>query len=169
MTREEAIKARSDFKKSLSGKTEAELNTMLEGIIEESKALDAEVGNLIYDINAEGQEEAFTAIKYFVNKQKVRWDYTIGLIELYEFFDKEQKTITFAALDTILRMLGSLEFDGYYEWKKVKLVNDYFANVAQSYRETTEKIYDIAERYQAVEGQLKMFQPVESETPVKAE
>ena len=158
MTREEATKARSDFKKSLSGKTEAELNTMLEGIIEESKALDAEVGNLIYDINAEGQEEAFTAIKYFVNKQKVRWDYTLGLIELYEYFDKAQTEMTFAMLDTVLRMLGQLEFDGYVEWKKVAAVNTYFTPIAAEYRKTTEKIYDIAERFQAIDGQLKLHE-----------
>jgi hypothetical protein len=58
----------------------------------------------------------------------------------------------------VLRMLGSLEFEGYDEWKRVVLVNSYFTNIAKSYRETTEKIYDIAERHQAVENQIKLFE-----------
>lgn len=158
MTREETIKARSEFKKSLTVKTHDELKEMLDAITKESMDLDKEVSGLTYTLNADGQDEAFTAIKYFINKQKIRWDYALGMIELYEYFDKTQETITFAMLDTVLRMLGQLEFDGYYEWKQVSRVNTYFTPVAASYRETTEKIYDIAERYQAVDGQLKMYE-----------
>lgn len=165
MTREEAIKARSDFKKSLAAKTEAELNEMMEKIIEESKELDKTVSALEYDLNRDSQAETFEAIRYYINKQKVRWDYVTGLKELYNWFDVEQTKISFATLDTVLRLLGSLEFEGICEWDKVSKINDYFAPAAKSYREVTEKIYDIAERYQAVEGQLKMFQPVETTEP----
>jgi hypothetical protein len=67
-------------------------------------------------------------------------------------------------LDTVLRLLGSLEFTGYDEWKKVSLVNDYFTSVAQDYRDLTDEIYNIGERYAAVDGQLKMFETVDTES-----
>ena len=158
MTREEAIKARSEFNKSLTTKTKEELQTMLDAVTEESKELDKEVSALVYTLPEDGQEEAFTAIQYFINKQKVRWDYTLGLIELYEYFNDTQKEMTFAMLDTVLRMLGQLEFDGYSEWKQVARVNTYFTPIAAEYRKTTEKIYDIAERFQAIDGQLKLYE-----------
>lgn len=158
MTREEAIKARSEFNKSLTTKTKEELQVMLDAVTEESKELDKEVSALVYTLPEADQKVAFEAIQYFINKQKVRWDYTLGLIELYEYFDKAQTEMTFAMLDTVLRMLGQLEFDGYVEWKKVATVNTYFTPIASEYRKTTEKIYDIAERFQAIDGQLKLHE-----------
>ena len=110
--------------------------------------------------------DAFEAIKYFLNTQKVKWNYALGIITIYEYFDQAQKNITFAMLDTVLRLLGSLEFTGYDEWKKVSLVNDYFTSVAQDYRDLTDEIYNIGERYAAVDGQLKMFETV-TDAPVE--
>ena len=158
MTREEAIKARSEFNKSLTTKTKEELQAMLDVVTAESKELDKEVSALVYTLPEADQKVPFEAIQYFINKQKVRWDYTLGLIELYEYFDKAQTEMTFAMLDTVLRMLGQLEFDGYVEWKKVAAVNAYFTPIAAEYRKTTEKIYDIAERFQAMDGQLKLHE-----------
>ena len=164
MTPEERIKAFSEFKKSLADMTEDQLNTLINEITDESRKLDEKVSSIEYDIPAKGQKDAFDAIKYFLNKQKVQWNYALGLVNIYEFFDGSQKKITFAMLDTILRMLGSLEYEGYDEWKKVVSINDYFTPAATEYREVTDSIYDIAERYQAVEGQLKLLQPVVDET-----
>ena len=165
MTPEERVKARTEFKQTLTNKTEEELRALIEEITNESRDLDQEVSGLEYDIPTKGQKDAFDSIKYFLDKQKVQWNYALGLVNIYEFFDGSQKKITFAMLDTILRMLGSLEYVGYAEWKKVVDINDYFTPVAEQYRDVTDKIYDIAERYQMVEGQLKMFepQPVENE------
>lgn len=169
MTIEERVKARSEFKKTLVNKTEEELQTLLNDIIEESKELDKEVADVKYNLDSNGQTGAFEAIRYFLNKQEVQWNYTLGIIELYEFFNIKQNTINFATLDTVLRMLGSLKFTGYDEWKKVEQVNTYFRTAADSYKDITDRIYDIAERYQAVEGQLKMHQPVETDEDTQAE
>jgi hypothetical protein len=163
MTPEERIKELSDFKKSLTEMTEEQLNELAAKLIEESKALDERVSQTEYALPTKGQKDAFEAIKYFLNTQKVKWNYALGIITIYEYFDQAQKTITFAMLDTVLRLLGSLEFTGYDEWKKVSLVNDYFTPVAQDYRDLTDEIYNIGERYAAVDGQLKMFAPVDAE------
>lgn len=163
MTPEERIKELSDFKKSLTEMTEEQLRELAAKLVEESKELDGRVSQTEYTLPSKGQKDAFEAIKYFLNTQKVKWNYALGIITIYEYFDQAQKTITFAMLDTVLRLLGSLEFTGYDEWKKVSLVNDYFTPVAQDYRDLTDEIYNIGERYAAVDGQLKMFAPVDPE------
>jgi hypothetical protein len=163
MTPEERIKAQSEFKKSLSDMTEEQLRELATKLIEESKALDESVSKTEYKLPTKGQKDAFEAIKYFLNTQKVKWNYALGIITIYEYFDQAQKTVTFAMLDTVLRLLGSLEYTGYDEWKKVSLVNDYFTPVATDYRDLTDKIYELGERYAAVDGQLKMFAPVDPE------
>lgn len=164
MTPEERIKAQSDFKKSLTEMTEEQLRELAAKLVEESKELDGRVSQTEYTLPAKGQKDAFEAIKYFLNTQKVKWNYALGIITIYEYFDQAQKNITFAMLDTVLRLLGSLEFTGYDEWKKVSLVNDYFTPVAQDYRNLTDEIYNIGERYAAVDGQLKMFETVDTES-----
>ena len=164
MTPEERIKELSDFKKSLVEMTEEQLRDLAAKLIEESKELDARVSQTEYKLATKGQKDAFEAIKYFLNTQKVKWNYALGIITIYEYFDQAQKSITFAMLDTVLRLLGSLEFTGYDEWKKVSLVNDYFTPVAQDYRDLTDEIYNIGERYAAVDGQLKMFETVDTES-----
>ena len=164
MTPEERIKELSDFKKSLVEMTEEQLRDLAAKLIEESKELDARVSQTEYKLATKGQKDAFEAIKYFLNTQKVKWNYALGIITIYEYFDQAQKNITFAMLDTVLRLLGSLEFTGYDEWKKVSLVNDYFTPVAQDYRDLTDEIYNIGERYAAVDGQLKMFETVDTES-----
>ena len=161
MTPEERIKAFSEFKKSLADMTEEQLNTLINDITDESRQLDEKVSGIEYDIPAKGQKDAFDAIKYFLDMQKVKWNYALGIITLYEYFDQTQKTITFAMLDTVLRLLGSLEYTGYAEWKKVSLVNEYFTPVATDYRDLTDKIYELGERYAVVDGQLKLFENVE--------
>lgn len=160
MTPEERVKARSEFKASLTNMTKEELEALAAKLTEESKETDSKVANLNYTLENKGQKEAWNAIQSFLDKQSVKWNYALGLITLYDFFDKSQKQISFAMLDTILRLLGSLEYTGYAEWKMVTTINDYFTPIAADYRDVTDQIYDVAERYALVDSQLKMFETV---------
>lgn len=160
MTPEERVKARSEFKASLTNMTKEELEALAAKLTEESKETDSKVANLNYTLENKGQKEAWNAIREFLDKQSVKWNYALGLITLYEFFDKSQKKISFAMLDTVLRLLGSLEYTGYTEWKMVTTINDYFTPIATDYRDVTDQIYDVAERYALVDSQLKMFEAV---------
>ena len=166
MTPEERVKARSEFKASLANMTKDELDALAAKLTEESKETDTKVANLNYTLENKGQKAAWDAIKTFLDKQSVKWNYALGLITLYEFFDKSQKEISFAMLDTILRLLGSLEYTGYAEWKMVTTINDYFPPIAADYRDVTDQIYDVAERYALVDSQLKMFETV-TDAPVE--
>ena len=160
MTPEERVKARSEFKASLANMTKEELEALAAKLTEESKATDSKVANLKYALENKGQKTAWDAIKTFLDKQSVKWNYALGLITLYEFFDKPQKEISFAMLDTVLRLLGSIEYTGYTEWKLVTTINDYFTPISVDFRDVTDEIYDVAERYALVDSQLKMFETV---------
>ena len=160
MTPEERVKARSEFKASLANMTKEELEALAAKLTEESKETDSKVANLKYALETKGQKAAWDAIKTFLNKQAVKWNYALGLITLYEFFDKPQKEISFAMLDTVLRLLGSIEYTGYTEWKLVTTINDYFTPISVDFRDVTDEIYDVAERYALVDSQLKMFETV---------
>ena len=142
MTPEERVKARGEFKASLANMTKEELEALAAKLTEESKETDSKVANLNYTLENKGQKAAWDAIKTFLDKQSVKWNYALGLITLYEFFDKAQKEISFAMLDTVLRLLGSLEYTGYAEWKMVTTINDYFTPIAADYRDVTDEIYD---------------------------
>ena len=67
--------------------------------------------------------------------------------------------------DTVLRLLGSLDYTGYTEWKMVTTINDYFTPIAADYRNVTDEIYDVAERYALVDNQIKMFETVPDTAP----
>ena len=171
MTPEERVKARSEFKASLANMTKEELEALATKLTEESKETDSKVANLNYKLEKKGQEAAWDAIKTFLDRQAVKWNYALGLITLYEFFDKPQKEISFAMLDTVLRLLGSIEYTGYTEWKLVTTINDYFTPISVDFRDVTDEIYDVAERYALVDSQLKMFETVPetvTETGVEA-
>ena len=171
MTPEERIKARGEFKASLTNMTKEELEALAKKLTEESKETDSKVANLKYALENKGQKAAWDAIKTFLDKQSVKWNYALGLITLYEFFDKPQKEISFAMLDTVLRLLGSIEYTGYTEWKLVTTINDYFTPISVDFRDVTDEIYDVAERYALVDSQLKMFETVPetvTETGVEA-
>ena len=160
MTQEEKVKARSEFKASLANMTKEELEGLATKHTEESEETESKVANLKYALENKGQKAAWDAIKTFLDKQSVKWNYALGLITLYEFFDKPQKEISFAMLDTVLRLLGSIEYTGYTEWKLVTTINDYFTPISVDFRDVTDEIYDVAERYALVDSQLKMFETV---------
>ena len=89
------------------------------------------------------------------------------MISIYEFFDSKQKTIEYALLDTVLRMLGQFEYTGIEEWKNVKAINEYFSPIAVKYAEIGERIYLYADKYAAVDGQLQLFNTAPSEEVAK--
>lgn len=169
MTAEERIKEKSEFKKKLQTMSKEALKELEQSLLEQSKELDEKVAKTEFKLPKKDQKECFDNIKYFLNMQKVKWNYALGMITLYEFFDKEQKTVSYALLDTVLRTLGSLDFDGYEQWKKVVNINNYFTPIAEEYRNITDDIYDVAERYSEVDKTLELFEKAATENTSTSE
>ena len=124
------------------------------------------------NINLDSKTVLITEREEFLNQQgfefcneTVQWQYTLGLVGLYDFWNPEKKSkkIPYAQLDAILRTLGQMQFTGYTEWAAVVAINKYFEPLHNAYVDATEKTYDIASKHQAVMQKMEEIQKGEVE------
>ena len=150
-----------DFKKSLEGKTVEELKNIEADVIKECEAIDKEVTETEFEMPTENYVEVAKAVKFFLNKQTVQWQYTLGMVAMYDFWaDECPKTIPYAQLDSVLRTIGSLQFTGYEEWAMVVVINKYFEPLREAYTKVTQKIYDAATKHNTVMEALGLNEPL---------
>ena len=149
---EEKQKMLKDYEASVEGKTLEELEKIESELIAEADDNDQQVSKLEFDLPKENYKAVAEGIRMLLNKQTVQWQYTLGLVGLYDFWNPEKKSkkIPFAQLDAILRTLGQMQFTGYTEWAAVVAINKYFEPLHNAYVEATEKTYDIASKHQIV-------------------
>jgi hypothetical protein len=153
-----------DFKKSLEGKTVEELKKIEQDVIAECEKIDDEVSKTEFDMPQENYSEVAEAVKHFLNEQTVQWQYTLGMIAMYDFWTDEcPKTIPYAQLDSILRTIGSLQFKGYENWCRVVVINKYFEPLREKYVELTQKVYDAASKHQVVMEALGLCTPLQEQ------
>ena len=149
---EEKQKMLKDFEESVKGKTLEELEKLESQLIAQADENDQKVSKLEFDLPKDNYKVVAEAIRMLLNKQTVQWQYTLGLVGLYDFWNPEKKAdkIPFAQLDAILRTLGQMQFTGYAEWVAVIAINKYFEPLHNDYVDATEATYDIASKHQIV-------------------
>jgi hypothetical protein len=151
-----------NFKASLEGKSLEELKAIEQEIIVEADVVNKEIVDTVFDLPAENYAEVAEAIRYFLNKQQVQWQYTLGMVGMYDFWAEEKPdTIPFPQLDSVLRALGGMQFTGYSEWARVIAINKYFEPLREKYSEITKKAYDVADKHQLVMEALKLNEQIE--------
>lgn len=162
MTQVERQKELNEFEKTLIGLSLEELEAIEAKIVAEADEIDEKVSKEEYKLEKENYKEVATAIRMFLDKQTVEWQYTLGMVGMYDFWDPDKKpeTIPYPQLDSILRTLGTLRFTGYKEWAAVIVINKYFEPLHQNYQDATEKIYMVAAKHNAVLDQMKKVQPI---------
>ena len=154
------------FTKSLEKKTLEELEKLEAEIIAEADKNGEELGKKEFDLPEENYETVANAIRMFLNKQSVQWQYTLGMVSMYDFWDpaKRSAKIPYPHLDSILRTLGGMQFCGYEEWAAVVAVNKFFEPLQKAYMEATQETYDIASRHDAVIRAIEMKTPIGENT-----
>ena len=151
-----------DFKKSLEGKSVEELKKIEAEVIKECEKVDDEVAKTEFDMPTENYSEVSKAIKYFLNKQTVQWQYTLGMVAMYDFWaEKRPEKIPYAQLDSVLRTIGSLQFTGYDEWAMVVVINKYFEPLQEQYTVVTQRVYDAASKHNIVMNMLSLDEKVD--------
>lgn len=151
-----------DFKKTLDGKSLEELKKIEQKVIAECDAIDKEVAETSFDMPTENYAEVAKSIKHFLDKQTVQWQYTLGMVAMYDFWKDEcPKTIPYAQLDSVLRTIGNMQFTGYEEWAMVVAINKYCEPLRAKYTEITQRVYDAASKHQMVMEALGLVQPFE--------
>lgn len=152
-----------DYRQNLSSKTLDELHKIEDELIEEMDKIDEEVSKEEYDLpEADNYKEVAAGIQKLLAKQTISWEYTLGQLTLYNFWDPENKPkkINYPTLDGTLRQLGGLQFTGPEEWESVIKINDYFKELHQQYINTTEKVYDAAAKHNLIQQELELKTPI---------
>jgi len=151
-----------DFKKSLEGKSVEELKKIEAEVIKECEKIDDEVANTEFDMPVENYSDVAKAIKYFLDKQTVQWQYTLGMVAMYDFWDENRpEKIPYAQLDSVLRTIGNLQFTGYNEWAMVVVINKYFEPLREEYTKVTQRIYDAATKHNVVMNMLSLDEKID--------
>lgn len=149
-----------EFKTSLSSMSLEELRELEEKVITECDEIDKEATETNFNMPTENYEEVSKAIKYFLDKQTVQWQYTLSMIAMYDFWKDEcPKTIPYAQLDSVLRTIGGMQFTGYNEWAMVVAINKYFEPLREEYSKVMQKVYDAASKHQLVMEAIGLAEP----------
>lgn len=161
------LKEKEKFAKSLQNKSYDDLKKIEEKIIAEADKTDEEISKKVFDLPEENYVGVAEDIQYFLNKQECGWQYTLGMITLYEFWNPEvfPKVINYPTLDAALRNIGAMSFKGYNEWKRVVNINKYFEPLREAYVEATNAVYSVAEKHNMVLDALKIYETPEGSDP----
>lgn len=136
----------------IKGASMEDLKKYEQEIIDAADKEQDDLQNRKFKMPTKNYKEVAEYIRYFLNKQTIQWQYTVGYMTMYEFWnpEKAEKNILYPYLDGILRTLGGLNFTGYDEWKKVTVINEFFKPLHQEYYNITTGIYDNAERHNII-------------------
>ena len=162
INQEEKEKKLKEFSDSLKGKTLDELKELEQEIIKEADKIDKEVMDYTFKLPTKNYSDAAKAIHLLLEKKSVQWQFTLGMVAMYDFWDenKNPKTVKYPMLDGTLRALGEMAFAGYAEWAAVVAINKYFEDIREEYVTVTEKAYDIAAKHNVVMDAMNMETPI---------
>ena len=153
-----------DYKKEIDEKSLEEVLEIEKQLVEEADKINVKITSYEFKLPTKGYKELAEAIRYFLNKQEASWQYTVGLITMYEFWDptKNPKKVLYQMFDGTLRYLGDMKFKGYDEWKMVVLINDFFKDLREEYATLTEEIYDNASKHNILIERIELLDPSKS-------
>lgn len=162
INQEEKARQLHEFEDSLKGKSLVELKDLEEEIVKEADAIDKEVTTKEFDLPEENYKIVAKAIKKILEKKTVQWQFTLGMVAMCDFWDEEKKPekVAYPMLDGTLRALGECTFTGYDEWAAVVAINKYFEDIREEYINTTEKVYDIAAKHNAIMDAIQKNTPI---------
>lgn len=145
-----------EFKNSLKDKTPAELLDIETKVIEdiEKNALECKQevfvlpNNVVFRGKNYTRSEVEKKIAYFLNKQDVNFQMTLGMYELTDMFMRgDTKEVTYSAFDSVLRILGGLKFTGHTEWRDILIVNSWLNPIHNKYTKLTTQTMFFAQKH----------------------
>lgn len=155
------------YKKEMESKSLDELLKIEQELIANADKINEKIAVQKFKLDTKKYKETAAAIQYFLDKQEVQWQYTVGLITMYEFWDPKTKPaeVTYPMFDSTIRYLGEMKFKGYDEWKKVVLINDYFSSIREEYATLTEEIWDNASKHNVLINRIELLDPTKANNP----
>lgn len=81
-------------------------------------------------------------ICYFIEKQEVDWQYTLGLYQMSKLWRGIGSQVGYKEYDSTLRVLGQIKYKGSSEWRDIMIVNEFLRNAHDEYTiDTSYMIY----------------------------
>lgn len=164
----ERAKKIDEFKKSIATMSEEQLKAKEEEVVKEADEVNKEVQSATIELPT-NHKDAFTAIRKLLGKVKVQWQYATAMAEMYDFWNPAKKkagSVEYGLLDATLRYLGQLEFEGYDEWTAVSTINTYFEPIKNEYVAISTKIYDVADKHNAILERMDAINALEKPVQV---
>lgn len=150
----------AEFRKTLVDKTLEELREIEQEVIKQADEDDKMLQSTEFKMPEANRKAAMEAIRRRIEEISVGWQYTLGMKNIYDHFnpEKEPKTVSFAMLDSTLRTLGALKFQGHVAWDDIVVINDYFEPIREKYAELGQKVFINAEKHSAVISSIELFE-----------
>ena len=159
---QEKQKQLKEFESSLEGKTLEELQALEQEVVTEAEKTDKEISEKYFELPTENYEFVAKAIHTILDKKTVQWQFTLGMVSMYDFWDETQNPgkVAYPMLDGTLRALGEASFTGYSEWAAVVAINKYFESLREEYINITERVYDIASKHNVLIDKIQKMTPI---------
>lgn len=144
-----------EFVKSLEGKTNDELLAIEQDLIKSIDKHDRKVAKYEFKVtNKEALNEAVDIAHEFMDKMKLPFNQTIGMLQLHDAFKKDMDTIPYPVFDLLLTTLGQLEYQGYDEWVKINKFNAFTEPYSDAYAELKSRTFLLAEEHSTLQSKL---------------
>lgn len=155
----------------------AELEKMEAELIEVMKEHDQYLRDTKYEladkIEFEGKKysrrDVAASVAYFIGKATVKWEMTLGMHQLVQFWRRDTEEIPYHFYDATLRTLNTLQFQGDSEWTQILTINEYMSKMHDAYTIATSYTYYLAGRHNAIIDRMKLVVPPSEIEQVGAE
>ena len=152
----------AEFKESLAGKTQTELEAIEQDLIKEFDELNEKRKTTEFTLPKEGWELTSKTICDFLDKKEAPWNVGFALIGVYEFWKKEKnpKKIPFAVFELTIQTLGELTYKGYDEWSAIAGINKWFEPMHPAYAEIVMGMRYLGMKHSAVQDVMGLNMPI---------
>lgn len=167
------------YKKEIEGINDVEvLKEKEKEIIAEMDKFDEYIKSRTYPVpngvDFEGEHysrsEVSGEIIYFINKNEVQWQYTLGLYQLCRFWkNTSNEVITYGQLDSTLRILEQQKFRGFDEWRNILLVNEYMKALHEDYTKDLAVQIALSQKHNSILERMDLIGKVTTDEGHEAE
>ena len=111
------------------------------------------------------EDEQFTRnkisarIKSLLERHTIEFTYIYGLYNLAKFWAGNPQKITYGTLDSTLRLLEQLKYDG-KDWRWMMVINAYFQKSNEEYNKDLTRTIFLAERHNIILERMQILEPM---------
>ena len=88
----------------------------------------------VFDGETFSKKQICEYVSDYINTQEVQWEHVSGLYELCKIWrDGSNKSISYGAYDSTLRILGMIKYKGMRDWKRIMAIYSYLSESRTEY------------------------------------